>query len=184
MGIDMECGKSLSLSRDAIVRLAMTERMTAWCLILATTTLPFTFGCGPQRPKPVTVSGIVMIDGRPLEGGFIRVVPEGGRPAGGAIGEDGRFVLGCFGKEDGCLTGTHKVEVQGVKMLSETKRQWLAPKKYASTGTSGLTITIEKPTHALKIDLTWAGSPEKGPFVEEIAEEFPGRRRPGSRGGR
>ena len=89
-----------------------------------------------------------MIDGKPLAGGFIRVVPEGGRPSGGAIGQDGRFTLGCFTKDDGCLTGTHKVEVSGCENLSETKRRWLAPRKYASTGTSGLTVAINGPTNA------------------------------------
>ena len=160
----------------------MAGRTSAWYLLLAAGMLLPAPGCWSKGPKPVPVSGMVMIDGKPLTGGFVRVVPEGGRPSGGTIGEDGRFVLGCFTKDDGCLPGTHKVEVQGVKAMSETVRKWLAPRKYASTGTSGLTVTIDKATDALKIDLTWAGSPEKGPFVEEMADEFRGRRRPGSKG--
>ena len=161
----------------------MTERTT--CVVSAaggSGMLLLASGCGNKGPKPVPVSGMVMIDGKPLAGGFIRVVPEGGRPSGGTIGTDGRFTLGCFTNDDGCLTGTHKVEIQGFESLSETRRKWLAPRKYASTGTSGLTVAINGPTDALRIDLTWAGSPEKGPFVEEMAGELRGGRRPGSQG--
>jgi hypothetical protein len=152
-------------------------------LLLAAAILPLGPGCGNRGPKPVPVSGVVTIDGKPLTCGFLRVVPEGGRPSGSTIGPDGRFTLGCFTKNDGCLPGTHKVEVQGAKRLSETSRQWLAPRRYASTGTSGLTVTIDKATDAIKIELTWAGSSEKGPFLETMGRETRGGTRPGSQGG-
>jgi hypothetical protein len=135
-------------------------------------------GCGRNGPRPVPVSGVVTIDGQPLPAGFIRVVPEGGRPSSGTIGADGRFTLGCFTNNDGCLPGTHKVEVSGLQVLSETQQKWLAPRKYASTGTSGLTVMIDKATDAFQINLTWAGSPEKGPFIETTVGESRGGRRP------
>jgi hypothetical protein len=147
--------------------------------ILTTVMLLLVCGCWSKGPKPVPVSGMVLIDGVPLGRGFIRVVPESGRPSGGQIGKDGRFSLGCFTDNDGCITGTHRVEVSAVENLSETKRRWLAPKKYASAGTSGLTVTIDGPTTDVKINLTWAGSPQKGPFIEEVSDEFRGQRRPG-----
>jgi hypothetical protein len=127
----------------------------------------------------VSVSGIVTIDGKPLTGGFIRVIPDGARASGGTIGTDGRFTLGCLTKDDGCVTGTHKVEVSGSENLSETKRKWLAPRKYASSSTSGLTATVDGPTDALKIDLAWAGSGENGPFVETFVIEPRGGRKSG-----
>jgi hypothetical protein len=156
------------------------ERKTSACgLLLVAVTLLVTAGCGNKGPRPVHASGMVTIDGKPLTGGFIRVVPDNGRPSSGNIGTDGRFTLGCFTKDDGCIAGTHKVEVSGSESLSETKRKWLAPPKYASAGSSGLTITIDKPTDALKIDLTWSGSAEKGPFVKDSPVEFRGEKRPG-----
>jgi hypothetical protein len=155
----------------------MIHRTTAWCLLLAVGMILPTIGCGSKGPKPVPVSGIVTIDGKPLRAGFIRVVPDGSRPSGGTIGTDGRFTLGCFTANDGCVPGTHKVEVYGCENLSETSRKWLAPQKYAGTGTSGLTATIDGPTDALKIELTWAGSPEKGPSVETMPSESRGGRR-------
>ena len=159
----------------------MMKRTSVLSLLLAAGVLLLAPGCGKSGSKPVHVSGTVMIDGKPLAGGFIRVVPEGGRPSGGQIGSDGRFTLGCLTTDDGCLTGTHKVEVQGFESLSETRRKWLAPRKYASTGTSGLTVDIDGPTDAMKIDLTWAGSPERGPFVEEMASELRGGRHQGGK---
>jgi hypothetical protein len=162
----------------------MTKRMSVLSLLLATGTLLLLPGCGTKGPKPVPVSGTVMIDGKPLAGGFIRVVPDGGRSSGGTIGTDGRFTLGCFTKDDGCIPGTHKVEVSGFADVSETQRKWLAPRKYASAGASGLTVTIDGPTDALRIDLTWVGSLEKGPFVEELFSEPRGGKGPGSKGGR
>jgi hypothetical protein len=149
-----------------MVRVGKHGSTAAWCLLLMAGIVLLTSGCGSKGPKPVPVSGVVMIDGKPLTVGFIRVVPEGGRPSGGQIGADGRFTLGCFTKDDGCLTGTSKVEVMGFESQSDKMRKWLAPRKYASTGTSGLTVTIDKATDALRIDLTWAGSSERGPFVE------------------
>jgi hypothetical protein len=161
----------------------LAKRLTILCLPLAAGALLLTSGCGSKGPKPVPVSGMVMIDGKPLAGGFIRVVSEGGRPSGGTIGADGRFTLGCFTKDDGCIPGTHKAEVSGFANVSETQRKWLAPRKYASAGTSGLTVMIDGPTDALRIDLTWAGSPEKGPFVEELLSEPRGGKGSGSKGG-
>jgi hypothetical protein len=162
----------------------MMKKTSVLSLLLAAGMSLLVSGCGNKGPRPVPVSGVVMIDGKPLTGGFLRVVPEGGRPSGASIGPDGRFTLGCFADDDGCLTGTHKVEVQGFKQLSETSRQWLAPRRYASTGTSGLTVAIDGPTDIMKIDLTWSGSPERGPFAEESAGERRGGGRPESQGGR
>lgn len=156
--------------------------VTCWLLLLAAGMLILTPGCGQKGPKLVPVSGVVTVDEKPLRGGFVRVVPESGRPSGGTIGTDGRFMLGCFTKNDGCITGNHRIEVSGFVNLSETERKWLAPRKYASTGTSGLTATIDGPTDALKIDLTWSGTPETGPFVETLPSEFRSGKGRGSQG--
>ena len=160
------------------------RRAAVPCVLVAAGLLLLAPGCGSRGPKPVPVSGIVTIDGKPLSSGFVRVMTESGRSAGGQIGADGRFALGCFTKVDGCLPGTHKVEVQGFKQLSETRRQWLAPRKYASSATSGLTATIDGPTDVLKIELTWAGSGEAGPTVEDAMAERRGGGKPPSNGGK
>jgi len=125
-------------------------------------------GCSDGRPARVPVSGRVVIDGKPLSCGFVRLISPTTRPAGGQIGSDGRFHLGCFDERDGAPLGTHKVTVTAQKVLDSRRTRWLAPKKYVDPETSGLTATISGPTDALTIELTWAGGK---PFVETAQGE-------------
>jgi hypothetical protein len=159
----------------------MKEKTVMLALSLVAGILVLVTGCGGKGPRPVHVSGTVAIDGKPLAGGFIRLVPDGARPSSGTISPDGRFTLGCLKADDGCVTGVHKVEIQGFKQLSDTRCQWLAPRKYSNVCTSGLSVTIDGPTDTLQINLTWAGSPEKGPFTETLLDDPHGPRRPGKR---
>ncbi|MBA3482591.1 MAG: hypothetical protein H0T51_12320 [Pirellulales bacterium] len=109
------------------------------------------------------VAGIVTIDGRPLTEGNIKFVPDGGRPSSGKIEPNGRFVLTCYDGADGAIPGTHRVAISASKILSESKMQWLAPRKYADFRTSDLKYDINEPTDNLAIELTWDGGK---PFVE------------------
>lgn len=125
-------------------------------------------GCGDGRPKRVPVSGQVLIDGKPLTVGFIRLIPDDARPASGRIGPDGRFTLKTFESDDGVVLGTHPVTVRANKMINSTTVQWLAPKEYSREETSELTATIDGPDDSLVIKLTWDGGK---PFVEFIDAE-------------
>lgn len=120
-------------------------------------------GCGDGRPRRVPVSGRVIIDGKPLVSGFIRVVPDDARPSTGEIDSDGRFRLTTFDQLDGCVAGTHRVEVVAFDTISPTALRWLAPPKYRDSSSSGLTVTIDGPTDSLAIDLSWDGGE---PFVQ------------------
>jgi hypothetical protein len=120
-------------------------------------------GCGDKRPARVPVSGRVLIDGKPLTQGNIKFVPTGGRPSSGKMNGEGRFTLTCYDGEDGAIPGTHRVAVSASKIMSESKIQWFAPKKYADFRTSGLSFDIKEPTDDLTIELTWSGGK---PFVE------------------
>ena len=140
-------------------------------LIFATVCLTTVFlllpGCGDGRPRRVPVSGVVLIDGKPLTCGFVRFHPQGGRPATGEIDEQGHFTLSCFEDNDGVVPGTHPVSVSAFEAVNSRATRWHAPKKYVSPKTSGLTQTIEGPTDSVKIELTWDGGK---PFVERIIE--------------
>ncbi|QDT00957.1 hypothetical protein HG15A2_42990 [Adhaeretor mobilis] len=46
-------------------------------------TLGLLSGCGDGRPERVAVSGVVLIDGKPLTHGSVLFVPGQGRPGGG-----------------------------------------------------------------------------------------------------
>lgn len=124
-------------------------------------------GCGPNRPARVPVSGQVLLDGQPLGGGTIRLYPASARPASARIGPDGRFTLKTFETGDGAVLGAHPVSVAYFEEFNDTKRKWLAPKKYADPSTSGLTVTIDSATDSLTIELTWDGGK---PFVERLVD--------------
>lgn len=136
------------------------------CLALAGVLLASS-GCD-SRPTRVPVAGRVLIDGQPLTTGFVRVIPENDRPATGEIGPDGRFVLTTFEGEDGCVLGTHRVEIIAKQSQGYTAIKWLTPQKYQDATTSGLTITVEKPQENWEIQLSWDG--EK-PFIEQTFSE-------------
>ncbi len=122
-----------------------------------------TTGCGDGRPARLPVAGQVLIDGKPLDYGYVRFVPAGARASGGYVDEQGHFTLSCYAKDDGVIPGNHQVEVDAGESISATQRRWHAPKKYANFKASGLTQTITEPTDALVINLTWDGGK---PFTE------------------
>lgn len=119
-------------------------------------------GCD-SRPKRAVISGQVLVDGEPLTQGVVQFVPDGTRPSTGKINEDGSFTMTCYGEGDGAILGTHKVAIMGMEILSPSKIKWHAPKKYANTRTSGLTITVDGARDDVVFDLTWDGGK---PFVE------------------
>ena len=127
----------------------------------------FAAGCGDGRPTRVPVSGKVMIDGQPLTRGAIRFKPADGRVATGEIGPDGAFTLSTFEPGDGAAVGTHAVTVHASEELEANAIRWHVPKKYQRASTSELTQTIDGPTDAVVIELTWDG--QQGPFVEKIS---------------
>jgi hypothetical protein len=126
--------------------------------------LLLTAGCGDGRPKRVPVSGQVLIDGQPLAAGIIRVIPKDARPAMSYLDANGRFQLTTFNQGDGCVEGTHRVVVLGNRRQGG-RVEWLAPKKYWSQTSSGLTATIDGPTDSMVIELTWDGGK---PFFERV----------------
>lgn len=131
--------------------------LVAVMLVLACT------GCD-NRPRRVPVAGQVLIDGQPLTTGFVRVIPTSARPAVGAIDKQGRFRLTTFDGEDGCVLGTHQVEIVARQSLGYTTVKWLTPHKYQDAGTSELEVTIKEPIDDWKIELSWDGA---APYIEE-----------------
>lgn len=111
-------------------------------------------GCS-QGPTIVPVSGQVLIDGKPLDFGYVRFSCGEGRVSMGKLDKEGRFRLSCYEPGDGAIVGTHRIAVQTHEPIGGTKIKWHAPRKYANYATSGLTEEITEPTDSLIINLTW-----------------------------
>lgn len=136
--------------------------------IIATTfalSCAWMIGCGDGRPARVPISGQVLIDGQPLTFGSIRFVPSAGRASYGDLDKQGRFVMTCFGENDGVLLGKHRIEVAACEILSATKTKWHAPKKYSNFATSPLTEDVSTASESLVIKLSWDGGK---PFTETV----------------
>jgi hypothetical protein len=140
------------------------SRRTAGWLVALIGIAPLA-GCGDGRPERVPVSGQVLIDGKPLPDGYIRVHPPANRAATAKIGADGRFTLSTYEAGDGCVLGQHPVTVTGTKFINQQTVRWFAPKKYASGLTSGLTLDVSGPTEDAVVSLSWEGGK---PFDERI----------------
>ena len=128
----------------------------------------FTPGCH-SGVKVVPVTGKVLIDGQVLTHGKVQIAPEGSRPAFAEIGPDGTFTFSTYGDADGVAVGTHKAAVIAHETLGPSRTRWHAPKRYISTDTSGLTVTIAEPRTDLVINLTWKDSGRTGPY--EVSQE-------------
>lgn len=94
----------------------------AVCLVVATIQ-----GCGRRGPAVEMVEGVVLLDGRPVEGATIFFSPaptdakaEGGLPAAGRTGADGGFRLNAIGgARSGAGTKVGKYVVTVVKQESD-----------------------------------------------------------------
>jgi hypothetical protein len=136
----------------------------AICLMLVVA-----LGCDDGRPARVPVSGRVTIDGQPVTSGSVSFRPPQGRPASGKLDDQGRFTLKTFEPGDGCVPGKHEVTIHSTDLLSRTQLRWNVPKKYQSSSTSDIRVTIDGPKDDLEIQLTWGG--QKGPVLETISVE-------------
>lgn len=126
-------------------------------------------GCqkGDDRDLPATVeaSGVVTLDGQPVEGASVVFIPsDGGQyPAQGLTDSSGRFSLQAFEEKSGAVPGKYAVQVsktvtvdaQGNEVpppeADESSHDTgnsnvhyvnKLPKKYASMATSGLQVEI------------------------------------------
>jgi hypothetical protein len=79
-------------------------------------------GCGKSGPEIAPVTGIVTVDGQPMENVDIVFQPEDsgvGSPSYARTGKDGRFTLGYKRGVEGALVGWHRV---GISVSREVVR--------------------------------------------------------------
>ncbi|TWT36009.1 hypothetical protein KOR34_09060 [Posidoniimonas corsicana] len=130
-------------------------------------------GCGGDYRQ---VSGVVTIDGKPLETGRVKFFPEAGRPAIGEITGGGRYTLTTIDPGDGALPGDYTVtvestkysasgrmassleeELSGVGVNVQIESQSLVPARYSNRGDTPIKVTV-KPNGLNEIDLVLESS--------------------------
>jgi len=141
------------------------SRLQFVCLIL----LALLVGCNnkPTRdgPQLIEVTGVVLLDGDPVEGAHVTFSPEAGGPAAFAVSDRrGRYELRTFDPGDGAVPGKYAISVrkevveggmefdspaakeayieQHGKAPPERKTVSVLPEKYSSKKTSGLSAEI------------------------------------------
>lgn len=132
-------------------------------LIIATGSVPLLLltGC---REQPTTVSGIVTLDGRPLNvssnsRGTVVFQPDGGHGtmATGLLDSTGHFTL-ATGSSSDIARGKYYVTVSVSELLPKTDGEeqgatLITPAKYASAQDSGLAAEVKPGDNKLKFDL-------------------------------
>jgi hypothetical protein len=116
-------------------------------------------GCGPSTghlPKTVPASGVVTLDGKPVDGAQVVLVPAGDASTGayGTTDSSGRFSLRAYAEKEGAIPGDYKVQVsktierrlEGAKGSLDggdpVRFEYGVPAKYTGAKTSGLSVTI------------------------------------------
>jgi hypothetical protein len=104
---------------------------------------------------PIPTSGVVMLDGVPLEGAIVTFFPAdnpGRRAAYGFTGPDGRFQLDTYTCSNGALPGLYRVLV--VKRRAATGNlppgfpinrgpdEWIVPPKYSQLAWTPLSYSV------------------------------------------
>lgn len=112
-------------------------------------------GCTPKSDNPATVpvTGVVTLDGQPVEGANVMFQsPEQG--SFGLTDAQGRYELQTFEPGDGAMPGEYRVAISKVKVFLPKVEQGepgyveppppehLVPSKYAAPTSSGLTATV------------------------------------------
>ena len=105
-------------------------------------------GCmgGTDESKPVPTSGVVTLEGAPVEGAYVLFVPESGPQASATTDAEGGFELTTTKEKDGVVPGPCRIAIQKRAPI-DPKDPYVTPKslipeKYGSIKDSGLSETV------------------------------------------
>ena len=141
------------------------------CLLMATSIFA---GCNDS--KIGTVSGVVLIDGEPVEMASISFFPDVGRASVGRTNDKGEYVLNYTRGQKGALIGNHKVTIstryvaetnynpttnseEALAEQSETDRirskgrKEMVPEKYRDRDKTELTAVVEPGSNQIDFNL-------------------------------
>ncbi len=160
-GLSSSIGELLLMTRSHSRRIRSDSKLFSLCLGALLAGL---VGCGG---KPATVTGVVMLDGKPLERGTVGFAPTaGGMRAVGTIQSDGSYELKT-NRDVGLEVGEYAVTVKAREPGKENPHggppmpgPYIAPRKYASARTSGLVAQVAKGSNEFDFDLSSEGLEE------------------------
>jgi hypothetical protein len=90
----------------------LTKQLALAALSLLT---PALIGCGRGNyPEVATVTGVVLLDGKPLEGAEVTFAPLEGRSSTGLTDHTGKYSLSYTKKVRGAVLGQHTVKISKV----------------------------------------------------------------------
>ena len=130
----------------------------AWRLI-ALLSAGLATGCGADTshlPRTVPARGVVTLDGKPVDGAQVVLIPsgEGATGAYGTTDASGRFSLRAYDEKEGAIPGEYKVQVSKTVQVKvegapgsldggdPVRFDYAVPARYTSAQSSGLTATI------------------------------------------
>lgn len=126
-------------------------------------------GCGG---KPATVSGVVTLDGKPLQRGTVGFTPvASGMRAAGVIESDGRYSLRT-NRDAGLEIGEYEVTVVSREPGPENAQgppmpgPYITPQHYAVESTSGLKFKVDGGSNTIDIALTSGAAAAGGQPVQ------------------
>jgi hypothetical protein len=119
-------------------------------------------GCDRSGLNLAPVSGVVTVNGAPVEKAGVLFMPQSGPFASGTTDAEGKFTLATANRP-GALVGEHRVAISKTQTTSwqvpgerlpryETKH--FLPQKYASPSTSELTAAVIDDDNHFSFDLT------------------------------
>jgi hypothetical protein len=126
-------------------------------------------GCsssGSNLPKTVPAAGVVTLDGKPVDGAQVVLVPaaEGTTGATGVTNSSGHFELRAYPEKPGAIPGEYKAQVSKtieVKLKGSVdggdavRFDYAVPGKYTVAKNSGLSVTIpDTGNRDIKLTLT------------------------------
>lgn len=151
----------------------MRFRMPFW--ITAALACLLASGCGPRLPETSPVSGRITVGGQLVTAGRIVFLPDNGRPAIGAIENDGTYRLTTCQRNDGAVLGRHCVTIEAFEAPPADKparfedelagktvqgntvgkliHRWIVPEKYAQRSSSPLTADVKPGVNAIDFNL-------------------------------
>ena len=141
-----------------------TSVATVLAVVLVLASLTGLSGCGGggQERAVAPVKGKVTANGQPVKGGSVTFRPTAqvagksgvtGKPASGAVKDDGTFVLSTYGDGDGAVIGKHVVTFTPFMKGPESDDDKPAPSPYAGMVPKSPDVEVKPGANDIAIEL-------------------------------